>query len=598
MVASISKVDWENYRAVGKVPPSIREVVLQSWQRSARLAPEPAARAPLLAEDEIHATRQHSHHLRRAAGLALSRADYLLQRTGNMLLLCDRDGIILDAVGDSATLSRGRENHLGHGGRWSEAAIGTNAIGTAIHLGRPVQINGTEHYSEEIQRWSCAASPVKDPGTGRLLGVIDISWPQGMRQPGSTALSSALALQVESELSRQLAQERQALLEYLHDGRMSDQVLLLDRAGTQIFASEGFSRALDDPQALNALRERIPDLIDGLRDRGREAMLDALADCLPGASLTVIEPHSDAIGVMVSLAARRRRGPERGAASLARIAASGPVMAEIVAQARRLLQTGLPILIEGETGTGKTHLARAIHDEKTPDDQFTLLECAALTAAVLREDLAQGRLRLQGGTLCLDKPGRASPEVQKLLLSLIELAQQSGTRVITLAARPLYQAMQQEAFRSDLYYRVAGARLRIPPLRDRRDEIPVFLREIQRRQQEDGGRRLRFTHAAMTVLQAHAWPGNLREMQNMVSALSALSSNALIDERDLPPEMRQPATAGTGEETLRDVERAEILTAIKAAGGNLTEAARRLGIARSTLYLKLDAHGIARGRKT
>ncbi|WP_449042587.1 sigma-54-dependent Fis family transcriptional regulator [Paracoccus sp. (in: a-proteobacteria)] len=594
MVASISKSDWESFRAVGRVPPSIREVVLQSWKRSSKLAMASPKYAPMLAPDDLHTTRTRARRLRQAAQAALSKADFLLRQSGNMLLLCDHDCVVLDAAGDSDTIARGRENHLHLGGKWSETAIGTNAIGTAIHLGRSVQVDGPEHFFEEIQRWNCAASPIKDPGTGQLLGVLNISWSAGQKQPGSTALSSAFALQVESELAHRLAQDRQLLLQCLHQRRLSEPVLLLDRTGAEIFSSGEFAHAPEFSQALAGLRQRLPELIELGADRAAEA----LAGHLPDAALDVIEPRADAIGVVISLKARRaRRKPE--ALDLAQLGRTGATMAELVAQAQRLLDTSLPILIEGETGTGKATLARAMHDAAPAAraGRFTMLECALLSDEGLRADMARGALALDGGTLCLDSPGRASPAVQKLLLSVIETAERAGCRVITLASRSLFQMMQDGSLHRELYYRIAGARLTIPPLRDRPAEIPLYLQAIlARHRQENGGRELRFTASAMAVLRAHSWPGNLREMQNLVSAQSALSRSALIDARDLPPEIGRPPTEPLREDSLLDVEKAEIIAALDTTAGNMTEAARRLGIARSTLYLKLDAYGIARPR--
>ncbi len=601
MVASISKADWENFRAVGRVPPSIREVVLQSWKRSSRLATASPKHAPMLAPDDLHTTRIHARRLRQAAHAALSKADFLLRQSGNMMLLCDQDCVVLDAAGDSDIIARGRENHLHLGGKWSESAIGTNAIGTAIHLGRSVQVDGPEHFCEEIQRWNCAASPVKDPGTGQLLGVVNISWSAGQKQPGSTALSSAFALQVESELAHRLAQDRQLLLQYLHQRRLSEPVLLLDRTGAEIFSSDSFARLPDLSQALAELRHRLPQLIE----RGADHVAEALAGHLPDAALDVIEPRADAIGLVISLKSpTRRRKAEK--LDLAQLSRTGATMAELVAQAQRLLDTSLPILIEGETGTGKASLARAMHEASRaiPDapapasGRFTLLECALLSDEALREDMARGQLPFDGGTLCLDSPGRASPAVQKLLLSVIEMAERAGCRVITLASRSLFRMMQDGTLHRELYYRIAGARLTIPPLRERPDEIPLYLQAILTRHRlENGGRELRFTAGAMTVLRAHSWPGNLREMQNLVSALSALSRSALIDARDLPPEIARPDGNAPGrEDNLHDVEKAEIIAALDATAGNMTEAARRLGIARSTLYLKLEAYGITRPR--
>ncbi|ARE42297.1 Transcriptional activator of acetoin/glycerol metabolism (plasmid) [Rhodovulum sp. P5] len=526
----------------------------------------------------------------------MDQAGSLLGNTDNILLLCDRSGVVLDAVGDEATLARGRENHLHLGGHWTEDAIGTNAIGTAIALERPVEVRGAEHFCEEIQRWNCAATPITDPGTGLLLGVMDISWPSALPQANAMALSAALALQVESELTRLLARERELLMEQLHLRRLrrgNEPMLIMDRSGADVFATENFLRFCEDDRAMSALRDRIPNLIDQTPD----TIAEALADCLPGTDMEVIESEQNAIGVLISLRRTRLHGGE-SCPDLVKIGAAGVASSHLSSQAQRLAQTAIPLLIEGETGTGKTYLARAIHRASAhADGPFELIDCSRLTPDRLREDVATGGIGATDGVLCLNGPCEATPEVQKLLLNLVEDVSRAGMRIMALATRPLYKEMQKGAFRGDLYYRLAGAKLEIQPLRDRPDEIAPLLRELVLRHAAEGqGRELKFTSGAMAAMTSYAWPGNLLEMTNLIAALDALSPTGLIDERTLPPEFRQSPRGG-GEETLRDKERLEILGAIEAENGNLTKAARRLGIARSTLYLKLDSYGVPRVRK-
>ncbi|AJE47576.1 Fis family GAF modulated sigma54 specific transcriptional regulator [Celeribacter indicus] len=592
----VRKADWEDFMAVGRVSPNIRHEILESWKRSGRRPVSQMTCAPILGDEDLARQRAMARRLRRGAQAALNRAGRLLNKSGDIFLLCDGSGVVLDAVGDSCTLERAGENHLHLGGQWSEEAIGTNAIGTAIHLGVPVMIREAEHYCEAIQRWNCAATPVREPGTGRLLGVVDISWPGDMAQTNAAALSSALALQVETELTRMVSREREALMEHLHLRRLrrgNEPMLIMDRSGADVFSTQDFARFCEDDAALSWLRGQIPDLID----QSPERIAEALSDCVHGTDLEVIEKEGEAIGVMIALRRRKAQATDVGA-ELARIGQVGEVTARLCAQAQKLAGTMIPILIEGETGTGKTYLAEAIHRASgQAEGPFELIDCAELTEAGLREHIAADRFGTGGGVLCLNSPGAALPVVQKLLLTVLERAEARGTRIISMSMRTLYDEMQKDAFRSDLYYRIAGVRLQIPPLRERPEEIAPLLRQlVQRHGARQDGREIRFTSGAMAALESYTWPGNLREMDNLIAALDALSPTGLIDDRTLPPEFRQ-RSRGDRADTLREVERAEILGAVAAEDGNLSRAARRLGIARSTLYLKLDSYGIARPQK-
>ncbi|MFV0490822.1 MAG: sigma-54-dependent Fis family transcriptional regulator [Pseudorhodobacter sp.] len=598
MSHTVTKDDWEAYVVSGRAPVNIRREILGSWQRCIRRGLRSLKQAPLLEDQALLTQQAQARRLRNSAKSALQRAGVLLDDSSNILLLCDSSGVVLDAVGDTDTLNRGRENHLHLGGNWSEEAIGTNAIGTAIHLHSPVVITAAEHFCEEIQRWSCAATPIADPATGELLGVLDISWPSGLRQASAAALSSALAAQVESDLTRLLARERETLMERLQMSslrRGAEPVLVMDRSGADVLSSPDFTRFCDDDEALSQLRGRVPHLID----QRPEAIAEALDGCLPNTEMEVVSKDGEAIGVMLSLR-RPRHGTTTPEAELGQIGRIGAVTGALCVQAQRLAQTRIPILIEGEAGTGKTYLARAIHRASAQSGgDFDLLDCSLLTIEGLREELAgiaRRGLASQPGTLCLNGPGATPPEAQRLLLTLVEQASEAGIRIVALSVRSLMTAMRAGQFRSDLYYHIAGARLHIPALRERSDEIAPSLRSLVRSHAALGGRELNFTSGAIAVLNAYSWPGNLREMGNLISSLDALSMSGLIDEKALPAEIRRPARPEGGE-TLRDLEHAEIVEAIEREGGNLTRVARRLGIARSTLYLKLDAYGISRARK-
>ncbi len=607
MAESIRKEDWERFRALGKVPPRIREVVLQSWQRSEADRGIPSLKqAPRVADDEFAAIRQQTGRLREAARPALERAGYMLNHANAMVLLCNDRGVVTDTTGDARTIARGQENHLHIGGQWDEGAIGTNAIGTAIHTRRPVQIWGVEHYCEEIQRWNCAATPVCDPVTGELLGLVDISGPSEFEQPHSAALSMSMALQIEESLRQQVGAERQQLTERLLVRRMrwvNDEVMVLDRYGAEAFATEHFAQMAGDLCDLTEFRR----MASGLSQRPREEVMEELHAAMPNASMELVEDTGRPIGVVVALRRRQRNAPSRPALTLDRIAAGGVEISSVCEQARRLAASRMPILVEGETGSGKEVLARGIHRESgDPERPFEVLNCSLLTADRLRQELSEGaliaRLSRAGGTVCLDEPADTPADAQALLLEVAKAFGGAETssgpvRIVSLSARDLSADVQEGRFRGDLYYRLAAARIAVPPLRQRSDEVAHLLKHFARELAERSRRpELRFTPAATDRLSAYRWPGNVRELRNLVETLFALSRNRLVDLRDLPPEIVTPARADCTA-TLRAREKAEIVNAIASVDGNLTEAARRLGIARSTLYLKLDEHGIQRARR-
>ncbi|MDD2868481.1 sigma 54-interacting transcriptional regulator [Neomegalonema sp.] len=612
MTESIRKEDWERFRAIGRVPPSIREIVLQSWRRSESLGGVSGLkRAPCVGEEALARRRRENRNLRRAARPALDHSGYLLKDAGAMLLLCDREGVVMDMAGDPGVLERGRENHLAEGGRWDEAAIGTNAIGAALHARRAVEISGVEHFAEEIQRWTCAAAPILHPATGDVLGVIDVSGPVESGQPHGLAFSSTLALQMEEALRHEMESERRRLLEGLLRRRSlwrEDDLILFDRFGAEIYATERFARTASEIGDFEGWRAAAAGWSEGVLN---ESFREDLAAALPGAQVEVIqEREEEPLGLLIALRRTRTRGPgaeARAAAAgepdLAWIAGGGPEMAGLCADARRLVRNSRAILIEGETGVGKETLARALHREAAGEaaGSFEVLACGLLSVERLREEagprgLAE-RLARQGGALCLDEPAETPPEAQSALMELLRAVRRTPEApvwIYTLSTRDLAAEAEGGRIRRELYYRLAGARLTAPPLRARREEIPrLALRFAEEAAARSGDRPLRFTPGALARLKAHDWFGNVRELRNLVESLSSVSLNRLADLRDLPPEIAPPRREAS-EETLRDREKAEILAMVAAVDGNLTEAAKRLGVARSTLYLKLDSYGFRR----
>ncbi|MBB3810239.1 sigma-54-dependent Fis family transcriptional regulator [Pseudochelatococcus contaminans] len=606
MTESIQKEDWERFRALGSVPPSIREIVLRSWVRSRDIREiETRERAPSVAQDELQAIRARNARLRNAAQAAIRRAGYMLNDAGAILLLCNPDGIVTDAAGDVRILSRGEENHLYPGGHWDEGAIGTNAIGTALHLGKPVTISGVEHFCEAIQRWSCAAAPIHDPFTGRRLGVVDISGPSGEAFAQVAILSVTLALQIEEALRSTGLREQSLMLEQLLSRKPSlsgDAVVLFDRFGRPVWSSasagDATKSALGGCAILRELPEETGDDPHQLAERMQEA--------LPDAGVEVLDGEGGPLGVLVSM--RRSGGRSRPLSnpeiSLRQIADTDPEMERLCAKAVRIVESGVPLLIEGAVGSGKETLARSLHAHgPLATRPFEIFDCSLLDCETLRAgadfSARLARLARMGGTLCLDEPAEtpqmAQPLVAQALAHLVRTAA-APLQVLTLSSVCLDEKMASGELRSELHFRIAAATLRLPSLAERRDSIDSLVRDfaalysVQRH-----GKPLRFTPAAMMRLRAHTWPGNLRELRNLIESLSATSLNRLIDVPDLPPQITTLATRR--EDSLRERERADILDAVAAAGGNMSEVARRLGISRSTLYLKLDQYGVARRRR-
>ncbi|MEZ6195451.1 MAG: sigma 54-interacting transcriptional regulator [Planctomycetota bacterium] len=283
----------------------------------------------------------------------------------------------------------------------------------------------------------------------------------------------------------------------------------------------------------------------------------------------------------------------------------------LTAMIRRVAETDLDVLVVGESGVGKELVAEAIH-ERSPRSKGPLLRVnvAALPASLFESELfghtqgaftgavesAPGLFRLaEGGTLFLDEVGALPVALQAKLLRVIETRRVrplGGTRrhpidvrVVAASNRPLRGAKD---FREDLYYRLARFELAVAPLRERRADLPLLVREFARRA---GRPELAFTAEAWSSLEAHAWPGNVRELQNLVARLAVLvGGEAPVGVEDLPAEIRR--VSGARPVTVDEAIETAIRDALAWAGGSRAAAARALGISRSTLYKRMEAFGM------
>lgn len=619
---------WEAFHQDGIASSVVRPAVLASWQRSRQHAITASrSEAPLVSEAELHRRRQQNTRLIAAARPAMDEARHLLSDARSMLILTDTEGTILETEGDARAVDTGQEVKLQRGGLWCEEQIGTNAIGTALACGRPVQIHASEHFCASVQRWTCAAAPVRHPGHGAVIGAVDVSGSTDTFNPQNLAHAVALAQQIEAVLGRRMEMEHEQVLRHFLSKRslwLSEEILAFGRSGALIYSTD---RALKEVARRNG-RFIADGRLAALNDVAPAAWAERVAALLPGASVEIVREDGEEIGGVVVLHAPRKPRPVMREAArepevlpFEAIIGDSPAMREVREKARRMAESGLPILLEGETGVGKEVFARAIHGGRAPCGPFVPLNCGGLPRDLIASELfgyekgaftgadaagKQGKVEAaDGGLLCLDEIGEMPLELQSYLLRVLEdgvvyrVGGHNGRRVnlrlVSMTNRDLSGEVAAGRFRKDLFYRIAALRLRIPPLRERGEDVALLLDHFGRSAAARAGLAPpRFSPAAHAALMAYGWPGNVRELRNVVDMLVAMGGTggeegALIDIADLPQEIREETTETARATDLKAVEEAAIRAAVEACGGNLSRAARRLGIARSTLYMRLSA---------
>ncbi|MBW4023489.1 MAG: sigma-54-dependent Fis family transcriptional regulator [Proteobacteria bacterium] len=576
----------------------------------------------------MEALRVRHADLLSAASEVFTRAAELFGGSRSLMLLTNTDGIVLDTIGDHQTLDDGQDIHLMPGGDWREHTVGTNGIGTALATGRPAQVHAAEHFCEGIKGWTCAAAPIREPGSGRLLGVVDISGPTATYQRNNLSLAVATARQIEMVLSQRMSLERMQLLEACL-ASASD----LDRAGLVVLDRHGrLVHSSGRTPDLVALGHRLPGLAEGAPIDDWPAQLP---QPLRSDWFSVIRSEGRTIGAVLRIPPSHRAGsgwvsplpspPDPFAEIIWRSAS----MERVVTRARRLVGRRVPVLIEGETGVGKELFARALHGDLADGRPFIVFNCGAVVKDLLASELfghvrgaftgaaaggAVGRFeQAHGGTLCLDEIGELPLELQSFLLRVLEegVIYRLGSgqphvvdvRLIAMTNRHLVDEVTAGRFRRDLYHRLSVTSLQPPPLREREGDIDLLVALFnQRLAARHRVPPREFGEPVMAMLRAYGWPGNVRELRNIVESLLLMAEGEVVTEEEVaqflesaPPVLGSTAAGQPGAHctSLEQAERAAIAQAIRQADANLAEAARSLGISRSTLYRKMERYGLS-----
>lgn len=563
----------------------LADPLLRSWRRCAKSGLDMRARQARdpLTDAELRQARQRNEDLRARAAAAMA----ALRGPGRLLILTDEQGLVLDCEGDTGFAEKAARVALLPGAHWGEEAAGTNAIGTALAEGRSLVVRGGEHYLEANRILTCSAVPIFD-SLGRVRGVLDLSHPAAQASAESLAALRAAVARIERALFQAAHGDHEVLR--LQAG---DHEAWLAFDGPRLVGADRDARALLalDRSAIGALR--YGDLFDGEpRDgqaRTRQGRLLRLCDPLPAAR------RQSAVPAPPRSAPRpdRATGEPAGCFEAATLAA--------LARAVHLSDAGVAVLLQGETGTGKEVFARALHARSArAGGPFVAVNCAALPESLIEAELfgyeegaftgarrqgSKGLLRqAQGGTLFLDEIGDMPLPLQARLLRVLqsrEVAPLGAGRPVAVdfalvcaTHRPLARGPGQAPLRDDLYYRIAEYTVALPPLREHHDRLALL-----RRMWGEGEA---LPPAIEAELAAYDWPGNYRQLDAVLRTLRVLARASGGIERDmLPAEIRQAAPPGPA---LREQADAAIEAALRAHGGNVSRAARALGVHRSTLY--------------
>jgi len=619
----------------GAVADGLLAPVLQErWARSQRHGLRPDGRvpgAPHASAAQLTRALDHRRTLVSHARPVMAFLNEQIQGSDSIVLLADPQGMLLHSQGDLDFADRAARVALRPGAIWSEQWRGTNAIGTALADAAPVVVHAGEHYLERNGFLTCTAAPIADP-CGRVLGVLDISGDHRSYHRHTLALVRSAARMIEHRLfdTRHAAGLRVRLHAQPEGiGTVAEGLLALSDEGW-ITAADAAARAMLGLRTDDIGRRCIDDLLQpGLERLWHWARQGGMAPHsvrrLDGSVLWLRAEAGRAALAMQSPRVADAAPTSQPGDALSALDSGDPAMRAAVDRARRVLDKPIALLLHGESGAGKEVFARAVHRcSARRDAPFVAVNCAALPESLIEAELfgyragaysgasregAPGRIRqAHGGTLFLDEIGDMPLPLQARLLRVLQDRQVQPLgggqpvavdfRLVCATHRRLRAEIDAGRFREDLYYRLNGLTLTLPPLRERQDQLALMdrlLRDIA------PGRDLQLAPDLAKALSAYRWPGNLRQLHNALQTACALLDDAeaeigwahlpddLADDlRSMPP----PRPVHDDTVDLRAQSDRAVRQAVQDCQGNLSEAARRLGISRNTLYRKLGQLGL------
>lgn len=598
----------------------------KSWERSRMNGVNAlTAKDAILEQSQFKQYREQKEEFMREIAPTMEHLAYWLKSSYSIVIICDTSGYILESKGDPSFLKDTEKIQVHQGACWSEQVRGTNSAGTVIIEKKPLAVVGTEHYLEANHMLYCAASPIFDP-YGELLAVLDFSGLSVKYHPSMLGMVDAMARKIEDwllihrpdrqvviSLSPQQPGKHRALVAVNQDGvvtggnREAQMLLHLDK---HLMGNIQLSDLLTDMESLlqrpaGALRSDTL-LVGNGNGVDNRWQASVLFDTRP--PLTAWSAVSKA-------KQKQKRADGSTLYSFDDIFGSDDLFLKAIRLAKRAATTDYTIMLSGESGTGKDIVSQAIHmASPRASKPFVAINCGAVPKSLLESELfgyeagaftgakqtgQPGKIeQAHGGTLFLDEIAEMPMEMQIALLRVLQdlsVTRIGGTkpahvdvRIITATHTDLWKKVQDGSFRADLFYRLQGVHIILPPLRERADRLQLARLLLTGIETELNQGPLSLSTAAEQLIENYPWPGNVRQLTAALREAAFLSEDEFVDTSCFPAYILSTymqTAAPTGE--LEKLENDAIVDVLQKTGGNVSQTARLLGIGRSTVYRKM-----------
>ncbi|AKR09760.1 MULTISPECIES: sigma-54-dependent Fis family transcriptional regulator [Bacillus cereus group] len=604
---------WKKFINEGVLDSNrINERISESWHRckQANVNPHMNKDQKILSSNIFQDQKKKSEIFLNIAIPQIQNMRKTIDELQMMALLIDPDGYVLSLSGNKQTLKRAKHINFIEGVKWTEAAVGTNAIGTALEIEEAIMISGTEHYSVASHSWSCAAAPIHNDD-GKLIGVLDFSCPIEFSHPYMLGMVTSIAHAIERECSIRVHQNELHLIHRFLDVIDSDeQVVICNHRDVIVSASKSVRERINNWSRMK---------LEELMHHGLETKLE-----IP------VYSNERMIGKCMYLKENKQMNTYSALTFIKGITFPGvtgtsKAFQHTLEEIKLVSPTEASVYVCGETGVGKEYVARAIH-ENSPrkDGPFIAVNCGSLPKELMESELfgyAEGAFtgarrqgykgkfeQANGGTLFLDEIGEVPPEMQVALLRVLQERTITpigsskevpvNIRIITATHKDLLRLVEEGKFRQDLYYRLHVYPLYVPSLIERKEDIPYFIQHFCERKNWN----VVFPKSICNQFIQHTWPGNIRELVNALERIYILSQGREICEKQVAlliqtmmgnQQQLELQVENKTEHTLNfreKIQRDSMIEALQKTNGNVSLAAKLLDVPRSTFYKRMQKY--------
>ncbi|WP_392486239.1 sigma-54-dependent Fis family transcriptional regulator [Haloimpatiens sp. FM7315] len=569
----------------------------------------------------------------------------ILKGSGFFIVLTDKEGCILNIVGDEDILKKAHEMKIIVGAYMDEKSIGTNAMGIAISENMPIQVSAKEHFLNAYHKWTCSAAPIHNK-KGEIIGTLNLTGKSSEVHPHTLGLVVAGVDSIENELNNRIINNKlleaynymNTIMDAMPYGIIavnSDGIILnLNKAACNIFniyEKEYINKHV------NSMLENWEEILRKCFAKDSYKEIDVVIkvgnkkeryseDIFP-----IENEDGGLIGIVITLKEIQRvfNLVNKYTGMNARytfddLICESKSMREIIRFAKNIALSPSTVLIQGESGTGKEMLAQAIHNySHKRQGPFVAINCGAIPKNLIESELfgyeegtftgarkggRPGKFELaSGGTLFLDEIGEMPLDMQVNLLRVLQercVTRIGGNknipidvRIIAATNKDLKSAIEKGSFRDDLYYRISVIPIFIPPLRERKEDIESLFKHFLKTKAYKLQKDIPYiTEELDKKILNYKWPGNVRELENFVENIVNLEGNTSFnidyDKKDVESYKNNSPKEFNYMCSLQEIERKAILGCLKECQGNVTKTSKILGISRNTLYLKAKKYKV------